>query len=174
MLLKKYSDELSETLKRIKSFKLALHGYQVISYYYLKTKQFTECINTINEAKEYFHNKPFRIKYIDFIFNTDLLSSHIALQDWIKAVEIVENNYQLLSKGSFNWFRNFDQHRTLLIFTSKYNIALNMLSEELKLFKNVNNKSLSQSIQVKEAYLHALLQMGKIDKNALDFEPRKF
>lgn len=34
--------------------------------------------------------------------------------------------------------------------------------------------SFQQSLQIKEAYLHALLQMGKIDKESLDFEPRKF
>ncbi len=63
---------------------------------------------------------------------------------------------------------------TVLLALKKWELALNQITISLNSSKIKMYVSFQQSLQIKEAYLHALLQMGKIDKESLDFEPRKF
>ena len=134
------------------------------------------CDRMINvfEAKPYTAAVPLQIAYYQKVI------CHIHFRDYENGKRDAEHCIELIEHGSFNWFKYMELYFILLMHTQKYQEAYELYKDAVshKRFKFLP-ENISEIWNIYKAYLHYLMDMGKVvpregDKSFTTFKLNKF
>ena len=168
---KEYCDEIEEYQKTISTYRLNLDAYQLRIYYLIKTKRYDDVIILSREALEFFNSKPFDDKLSKYLIKNDIILSSIQLKNHQLASRYIEENIQILTRGSFNWFKllNYDFLNSAI--QERYDKMLDLVSRVINSKQLVNYQIHHQSWLIKEAYIHFLIKVDLISGEMVDEHP---
>ena len=156
-------DELRDQQHVIKSFKYNLTTYNLLASYYILTNQHEKCIDCCMLALDFFDKKPYDDTISKYMFRNNLILSAIPQRNFELAQKYTEENFKILSKGSFNWFNQCNYQFILLSAQGKYQSLYQLV---LDVTKNKNYKKIllkHEFWNVIEAYVQFLIRAEKID-----------
>lgn len=166
-----YCFELRQIQKNIKSVAFNMDTFQICIYYYIKTRNFEKAMELGYEALKFFDNKTYDAVLQKYLIRNDLIACSIQLKKFVVAEQYLDQNLALITAGSFNWFKLLNLQFLNFAMQEDYN---NIQQIIYKVFTSDRFKRFSihyESWLIKEAYVHFLIQMGKVDQAQLDKYP---
>lgn len=160
-------------ISQVETYRFIIHDFQILSFKEQLLKNYHEVIRLADKTIYYFKKKPYDSFLITYFIYTDKINALIKLHKFQEAKKEIETLESQIEKGIYNWFKLKSLHFIICISLNDYNQAY------LITYKVTNHKSfklfqtLHQSWLIKEAYIHFLIKMNKIDQNTLDNYPLK-
>lgn len=153
--------------KSIDSFYLKYYLFNAAYYAYLIKKDPEMQIEVCDEAIAYFNSKPQFKKIGIFSFMQKAGISYLTKKDYSKALYYLKFCYNFnVSPGSLPWTYIRSYYFQLQILRKDYNFAYELTCEVLnsKGFKKLAD-NYQEPWYLKEAFIHFLIRIGKIDPN---------
>ena len=163
--IKTYVDDLIDIKSSINSFKFNLDSYNVITSYFIFIDEFDKAIQYCEEALQFFESKPYEDKATKWSLRNSLILAFIGKRKYSEASEYTALNFEIVKKGTFNWYMLCNYEFILLSAQQDYQ-KLYSLVLEVTLTKNYKKLILQHEYwNVNEAYINFLIRMEKIDPN---------
>jgi hypothetical protein len=160
---KRYYEKLAPHLQKYNSpfLHLTVHLINIITH--LSINDFEKakaiCANNISffEQKPYTYNMPIRVLLLNHLICC------IHLKNYKEGKAIVLKAEKYIIEGTFPWFRHQELHLALAFHAAFYELAPNIVYTVLRhsRFKSLK-ASLQERWRINEAYIHLLIQLGKI------------
>ncbi len=174
-----YKKELNvviEKQKEIKTTKFNLNAYLFQANLYLELKEYPKIIEIVEAGLNFYREKDIKSTAADYSLQTRAAIAYFLMKDYHKAEQIYEQNLSITSPQSSNWFATYNHYFAIKIIQNQFSEAYNILSKVIN--SNEFDKThplLVQLFRIKEAYIHFLIELGKIDPSQSEEKPiRKF
>ena len=159
------AESLMERHKNEKmSFSFWFDGFQILCFRKILGAEYEEAIEICENAKEFLKNRPFNSPTIEAIFSNDIIYCLECLDKLIDAKKAIEKNIELYKVDSYNWFSQSQVYYRILAKLDYYDLLLKLTSEVIGRKRLSAYKIHHQSWLIKEAYVHFLIRMNKIDE----------
>lgn len=160
---KNYCDEFETLQSKTDYYRTNLLGYNTRSSFYLLIKEYDKAIALVNEALNFFSQKPFTDANVDYLLRTNLILSAIGTRDYNLALEYSDKNLAMFKKISIGWYiqRNyrFIAYTGLEDYQKMYSLTLEVVNS-----KNYKKFAIQHEYwKVIEAYVQFMIRHGVID-----------
>ncbi len=156
--------EIRPLLKQYKLGRLHMFGRLVDINLHLVARDYTAALIACNSAILFFKLKPLERPAMLQLFYYEKLVCLIHLREFKAGHQTAQEYLKILDKGTFNWFKFQELYLRLLLHTSQYQIATNVLLEvkDNKHFRNLPNE-LKEHWYVYNNYFFYLQQLRKVN-----------
>lgn len=169
-------EELRKGQKTIDTRRYNIFAYLYQTNFYLEDSRYEKVVELAKEAIAFFEQKGIESLDTDTSLRTRAAIASFMLKDYENAEKLFLTNIELSSPRFVNWYNTYNLYFPLCIVQEKYNEAYSILSVVLN--ANGFDKThplLIQLFKIKEAYIHFLIHLEKIDPSESKEEPlRKF
>lgn len=172
---KEYYDKLQEGLDKYQTYRLHLCATLIKLTQYSSVNNYSETAKICQESIEFFERKNYLASMPLQIFYYQLLVCHIQLKQYEEGRIAAESCLEVLTEGSFNWFKYQELYLMLLMHTHQYQKAY-------QLFHKVNDhkrfsflpENVKEMWKIFEAYIHYLVIIQKVKLSKKDKHFTKF
>jgi len=169
-------DDLMEKQQIIKTLRFNLFTYLYIANFYLETRRYEEIIDMMVEGLKFYSDKKFKSIDGEYFLKTRGGIASFMLKQYEKAEQLFRENLLITSRTTLNWYATQKYLFSLKVIQKDYQSAYDITSIVLnsKNFEK-NHPLIVQLFKIYEAYIHFLVELGKIDPSKSDErELRKF
>lgn len=172
---KKSYAQLKDALEKYDTYKLQLCGILLQTIVYTSIHDYKNTIQVCEKAIRFFESKDYNVNASMQIFLHQLMVCHTQLKQYAEGKAIAEKCLAISEEGTFNWFKNQELYLLLSMHTAAYQQAYRIFNEAVN---NNRFRFLPQVIQetwkIYEAYIHYLIDVGRITMDADDTRFNKF
>jgi hypothetical protein len=152
----------------VNSFKFNSDSYNIITSYFIFIDEYDKAIQFCEEALLFFESKPYEDKATKWAFRNSLILAFIGKRKYLEAAKYTALNFEIVKKGTFNWYILCKYQFILLSAQEDYQ-NLYSLVLDVTLTKNYKKLVLQHEYwNVIEAYIHFLIRMDKVNPNLVD------
>lgn len=169
-------ESIRERQQHIMTLKFNLYAIMFQSFVYFELKEYAKIIELVEEGIELFKKRGVSSGQADYTLNARAALAHFLLKNYDKAEYYYLENLSVVGPSNQNWYTIYNQYFSLKIIQGKYNDAYDILAKVFvtKQFEKTH-PLLIQLFKIKEAYMHFLVTLGKVDPSKSQEEPlRKF
>jgi len=166
-------DALNKVKKEIKSFKFYYVKFSIHSTKYFYEKNYHKLLKNANNAIYFFSKKPYSTYLVEISFMTDKIYGNIMLKQHHNAEALINSLIPNIAKYTFAYYKAQYFHFFNYITWEKYDKLFPVINKiihdsKLKLF-NLQY----ENWKIREAYVHFLIEAGKIKLTEKDMEHYK-
>ncbi len=168
-------EEIRPYLARWDAYRLHLIGYLIRLSIHSSINDYQKILEVCDEALDFYGTKPFQAHVPMHIFFYQELICHVQLKQYKRGKEAAEKCLELMEEGCFNWFKYLELYFLLSMHTGEYQQAYHVFNEAVyhKRFQFLPD-NIFELWTVKEAYIHYLIDTGKIVPDKEDKRFTKF
>lgn len=167
--------KLQDALGKFNTYRLHLCAALIKLTAYSSVNDYVETVKICEESILFFEKKNYLASMPLQIFYYQLLVCHIQLKQYEQGKAAAESCLEVLTEGSFNWFKYQELYFVLSMHTYQYQEAyalfLNVIQHKRFTFLPENVKEMWK---IFEAYIHYLVQIGKVELDKRDSYFTKF
>lgn len=170
-----YVQRLEEDLEKYDSYNLHFHGYLIQVLIYSSAHEHQKTIEVCKQAIEFFQKKPYTTsKPLQGFFLQELVC-YTELKQYQEGKISAEKASEFIDEGSFNWFKYQEQYLKLSLHTNEYQAAYETFNQAInhKRFQFLTSNS-AETWKIFEAYIHYLIDIGRIKPHSKDKRFTKF
>ena len=168
---------INEKLSTISTTKLILTSYLFFANIYLESKEYNLIIKIVDEGLSIFKSKGVKSMVADYTLRTRAGIANFLLKNYDEAEKLFLQNLTITEPSTTNWFYTYNLYFSLKIVVFDYKKSYEILSTVFhsKEFDRITHPLLIQLFKIKEAYIHFLIELGKIDPTqSIEAPLRKF
>lgn len=170
-----YYKLIEEDLNHFDSYRLYLCGSLIKIFIYTSINDYEKTIEICNESIQMFEKKDYEATTPLQIYFYQLLVCYTQLKKYDEGKQIANRCMELLEKGSYNWFKYCELHFILSMHTRQYQNALEVFLETVAHNRfQFLPEAVKETWRIFEAYLHYLVDLGKVDTGEEDKVFNKF
>ncbi len=175
-----YSSKLSflvEKRQSIKTTRFNLHSFLFQANLLLELKNYEQIISLADEGMAFYKSKGIKSSDAEYFLRTRAAVASFLLKKYQVAENLYKQNLQITGPSTSNWYATYNFYFALNIIQEKYLESYEIISKifNTKEFEKRAHPMLVQLYKIKEAYIHFLVQLGKIDPSKSTEAPlRKF
>lgn len=157
--------DLREMQARVTTLNFNLRAYLFQANFYLENKEYHKIVEIASEGLKFFGDKGVQSKNVDYTLRTRAAIAHFMLKNYNKAESLYKENLEMTSPNTGNWYATYNFLFSLKIIQKKYQDAFDILTKifNTKEFETIAHPLLVQLWKIKEAYIHFLIEMGKVN-----------
>ncbi|MCB0549932.1 MAG: hypothetical protein KDD19_20340 [Phaeodactylibacter sp.] len=170
-----YYEALRPNLSQFDSYKLHLYGSMIKLMIYTIVNDYTTAAEVCDEIIEFFEKKPYDANTPLQIAYYQKLVCYSQLRQFEKGKDAAQRCISLIEEGNVNWFKYYELYFLLAMHTSNYQEAYEVLNGVTNHARYAFLPSHMQEIwTIYEAYIHYLVNIGKVKPSANDGRFTKF
>ncbi|GAB5552917.1 MAG: hypothetical protein Sapg2KO_25080 [Saprospiraceae bacterium] len=174
---KKVADSMRAACTQRDSYQAQLYFFLVELMVQTTIYNYEEALNICEKAISYFSSKAYNADVPLQIFYYQELVCHIQLGHFESGQKVIKNSLELVSDGSFNWFKYHELYLLLAIQTGRYEEAADIFKQVIdhRRFSFLPN-NFKEVWQIYQSYLYYLMIVGKIEDASIfnDFKLSRF
>ncbi|MDX1665669.1 MAG: hypothetical protein R3350_00485 [Saprospiraceae bacterium] len=170
-----YYEELKHRLKRSKTYRTQFCGFLIRLIRHSSIHDYEKTKVVCEEAIALFESKPYTASVPLQVFYYQQLICYTQLKQYEEGRKAAEQCLLQLEKGSFNWFKYQELFLIFLMHTGRYQEAYKVFSETVGHRKlSYMPQSVRETWRIIEAYVHYLVDVGKVQPEEGDDRFTKF
>lgn len=174
-LAKRYYAELAENLSEASSYKYYFYTSLVQLFSYTCVNDYPSTFPICQQIINYFEQKSYTANTPIQICLHHQLVACMQTRQYEQGEKVARRSQQLLEDGSFNWFKNLEYLILMAMHTGKYQQGYKVFHEAVshKRFQALP-ENVREIWNLYRAYIHLLIDMGKVTVDADDKEFTSF
>lgn len=172
---REYYEALADIRERTDAYRAQLCIYLIRLTIHSSLNDYKGTVDVSEEAVALFEKKPYLASVPLQIFYYQLLVCYTQLKQYERGKVAAQKCLELLEEGSFNWFKYQELYFTLSMHTRNYQEAYHLYNNTIYHSKyQYLPAGIKETWKIFEAYLHYLVDIGKIQPEEDDNRFNKF
>lgn len=174
-----YSNQIHKVIaykEKVTTTKYHLYSCLFLASYYLEIKMYEKILEITENGIKFYKERKIKSSNAEYNLRNRAAIAYFLLKNYELGENLFYENLSITAESSFNWFATYNHLFAIKLVTQDFNGAHNILQN---VFKSKHFEKthplLIQLFKIKEAYIHFLVTLGKIDPTQSSEAPlRKF
>jgi len=174
-IARQYYEQLEDALEKYETYKLQLCGRLIQMVAHTSVNDYKSTITLCDKAIAFFERKDYNVNASIQIFLHQLMVCHTQLKQYEQGEAAAKKCLKISEEGTFNWFKNQELYLLLSMHTGEYQQTYFIFNEVVDHSRfRFLPEVVQETWKIYEAYIHYLIDVGRIATNPEDSRFNKF
>ncbi len=169
----KYYEELKKLFKDDDFIRFRTFAIQLGTFGYQLNGQHEKAINLNNEALDFLTKRPKSTVFFKYIIMKDILKTYLVMKKYDRSLSYITEIESIGLSYNFNYFSLQSLKYQVLAYKGRYNELYTLTQFILSLKELKKNDLRLEQWKIKEAFVHFLVAVGKVDEQLVTEKPLK-